>query len=127
MSIQIIGVADLERQLAALAEAFTEAELSEAVGEHSSVIVKRARRRAPKDTHALAEAIEVTEYSEPGRVDHVIGVDSPERGVVAVSQELGTEHHAAQPFLCPAFKSRKRTAGSKIRRRFRDRIEEQLL
>lgn len=54
-----------------------------------------AKDRAPKDTGALANSINVTKPAELARVI----ADGVEYGIY---QEFGTVRHGAQPFLTPA-------------------------
>lgn len=97
---RVTGVEDLARVYASLPDAIEIRVLEDAARAGAQVIADGAAVRAPRATGELAGSMVVeTELMSHGVVAKIGPTADAFHGLF---QELGTPHHAAQPFLRPA-------------------------
>ncbi|MFW6079534.1 MAG: HK97-gp10 family putative phage morphogenesis protein [Gemmatimonadota bacterium] len=121
VEIRVDGVADVERALRALPEATSGPALADALAYGAEPVRAEASRLAPRRTGQLAEEI-VTVAEVTGR-DRASARTGPSREAFhGLFQEIGTAHHAAQPFLRPAFDAMQ----AEVQRRTAERLGENL-
>lgn len=106
LSVSLNGVKDLQRQLRRLGTEVERKSLQDAVMAGAEVIRAEASRLAPRRTGRLAANIEAVLVKK--RKDQAIAHIGPNKEAwYGIFAELGTSHHPAQPFLRPAFDSKK--------------------
>lgn len=110
--IEIIGKEKLFYQLQALGDRCS-AVLESAVTEGGRVVADEAGPNAPKLTGVLGESIEV-ETTQSSRTIASVVVGFLKRAFYGKFQELGTSKMAANPFLRPAFDSKREAVKRKI-------------
>ncbi|WP_414440459.1 HK97-gp10 family putative phage morphogenesis protein [Burkholderia sp. 22PA0099] len=112
MSVQVIGLSDLQKDLQKLAKSQTRAVLRKATVAGAKVLAAGARKRAPKETGKLRKNIKAAALKQkdaPGlavagvRVSTKGGADSPTNAFYWRFVELGTRYSRAEPFIRPAF------------------------
>lgn len=120
--VRVDGVENMLRELRRVTDRATaEGELMDALMKGGEPIRDSARRRAPVGTEAvsrrrLSDGIVVRKPNNLYRRGAEIKV-APLREVAHANlQEFGTRHHAAQPFMRPAFDEQKHRAVEIVRR-----------
>jgi len=98
--VEVLGDEELLAKLRALGNKSGEA-LKPATLAGAGVVAETAEQKAPRRTDFLAEHI-VVELIEEEDTLVVAGVGPHKDAFWGTFQELGTPHHAAQPFLRPA-------------------------
>ena len=142
MPVVIKGWDQIERRMKALPQRVAKRELTSAVRAGANIIGKEARRRAPKgETGKLRRNVywfKVRARNTRYAVTYGIGVRSQGSYVGKVASygpkdayywhflEFGTRYQKAQPFLRPAFMTRRLKAVVTLRRRLWQGIEKQL-
>lgn len=122
MSATIKGSLDLSKKFGKLKHALRGKVLADAALEGAmEEIVPEAQRLAPRATGKGAESIRA-EVSAVTPVKAEVDVGWTQDHFYMLFQEFGTRFHAAQPFLRPAFDSRRRAATKTMRDHFRRRI-----
>lgn len=99
-STYVLGDDELLKELKALGDK-TEDILEPAAQDGAQVVADRAEQGAPKRTEFLATHVDV-EVSEKNRDEVIFDVGPEKEAFWGLFQEMGTPHHAAQPFLRPA-------------------------
>jgi HK97 gp10 family phage protein len=118
---KVEGLRELERALAELPKATAKNTLKRTLKLAAQPIADEAQRLAPRDTGKLAEGIMVTTKKpkkhkpKSGRAFAEVYIGPKARSVGAVPQEFGTVNHPAQPYMRPAWDSKKMTALDIIR------------
>lgn len=110
--IEILGDEELLRNLQALGDEAGEV-LEDATLAGAGVVAEIAEQKAPRRTDFLAEHI-VVEIVEAESDLVVAGVGPTKEAFWGIFQELGTPHHAAQPFLRPALDENEETVAREI-------------
>lgn len=115
----------LRRQMKRLPGVLRGRNLDDAILAAAEPIRADAARDAPRSPHPtrnkLAEhIISIITDRGPGKVE--VSVGPSRRAFQGFFQELGTEHHAAQPFLVPAFDTHKAEAVRNLRKALRSDI-----
>lgn len=118
MAKRVTGGSKLRRQLRMFERAFepgANTEITKAIETAARELTAEIRTRAPKDDMDLANAVQYKMSSDGLGAN--IGYSANKAGFrmkwkrggfVALFQEFGTRHHAAQPFIRPSFRSRLR-------------------
>jgi len=127
-AMKLIGLEGVQKNLRSAVKAVGKKPMKDAVLEAADKIVQEAKRRAPYRTGRLRRDIgkKVTLSSKTRAVVEVGHTRSRKEGRVifwAPMQEFGTPHHAAHPYLRPAFERHKRGAAQDIGERFWDNIK----
>lgn len=117
-AMQIHGGKELAARLRALPEAFTRAVVIGALTESAELMRARMAQLAPREPGApdLADNIGISVANRLGDVgggrwearhdeEHAVAVGPTKDFFYGLFQEYGTIHHAAQPFMRPAFDS----------------------
>jgi HK97 gp10 family phage protein len=118
---KVEGLRELERALAELPKATAKNTLKRTLKLAAQPIADEAQRLAPRDTGGLAEGIMVTAKKpkkhkpKSGRAFAEIYIGPKAKSRNAVPQEFGTSTSAAQPFMRPAWDSKKMEALEIIR------------
>jgi HK97 gp10 family phage protein len=141
-TIQITGLADLEKRLLDFPDKLARNILRGAIRAGAVVVQKEARSKAPKSTepHMLGKGNKRVEI-QPGTLKKSIKVrlapfrsrTQPVEYWIYVSkkawywkfQEFGTSRHAAQPFLRTGFETKKQEAVERIRDYLTARIDKE--
>jgi HK97 gp10 family phage protein len=119
------GADELNEALRAVGDRATGIILRDAAEAGAAVIAEEAARLAPKNTGALAEGIQVKAARiQQGRAQINVGISRDEWYGKLV--ELGTEKMAAQPFLRPAFDTKKEDAVKAVADALRDALQDVL-
>lgn len=104
MAINIRGFDQLESKLKSLSLVSQRLMLERAAKAGAILIRDRASLNAPVDTGRLSDSIIVVVKRSQNTKDAVVVHIGPAKfGFYGLFQELGTGHHAAQPFLLLAF------------------------
>lgn len=122
--VEVIGLKELERNARLLEDAI-EDELPDAVDAGAEVIEEEARRRAPRETGKGAEEID-REFREKDKTKAAVAVGPGGEGFWLLFQEVGTENHAAQPWLRPALDNKRDDAAAQFAKKMRLRIRKEL-
>lgn len=109
MAVTVKGGQELKAKLKLMSASLSAEELQRAVFPAAELIRAEASKRAPRRTGALADHI-ITEIADkgPGKITFAIGPDKDR--FYGVFVEFGTVKMSAQPFLFPAFESKKAEA-----------------
>lgn len=131
-SIKVEGLAELQRRMHELPQKLARSGLRSATNAGIQVIKKEAQAMAPEDTGRLKKAIFVKRSkSESSMTKEVfmvavrVGRKAQQKAQDAYywfMQEFGTQKQAAQPFMRPAFESKKQEAFEKFREKLRERL-----
>lgn len=139
-TINITGLADLEKRLAEFPDKLAKNVLRGAVRAGAVVIQKEARQRAPKDTGEMARDILVKSprQTDRGLITYHVYVRTGKKSRLAGKKrninrdsfywrfvEFGTVKMAAQPFMRPAFDIKKESAANAIRDYLSARIDKE--
>lgn len=137
MAGEIDGLRELDRKLAELGRQTGVKVLQQACGAAMTPVVNAARQMAPKGSKAhrtykgrlvapgfLSRNIKKRTYKDKaGRWAGAFVGASREAFYGPMFQELGTKHHAAQPFLQPAFENNRATVENRLKAELRKRID----
>lgn len=118
----IVGLDELERKFKALGYTVQVATLRKALRAAGTAIRDEASRLAPKDTGALSQNMTMRLKDvdiNSGQID--IGPSKDE--FYGLFQELGTAFLSPQPFLNPAFESKREEAINAMKEKLRTEIE----
>ena len=110
VSGNITGLKELAKNSAKLKKSFAASTLRTALRNAAAPVRKDARDNAPREEGILRKEIK-TKAKVTKRGYGYADIGFTERGFYGGFQELGTSHHAAQPFLRPALE-RKAADGS---------------
>lgn len=101
----IVGLREVEKNMRNLRKATAKAALKRAATKGLEPFARAARRLAPKDEDYLSENIEVSEKTRgrPPRIGAVQVYAGPTNPRAAMFQEFGTEDHAPQAYMRPAW------------------------
>lgn len=106
MARALLGFEELDRKFAALSRETQGKELERAAHEGMDVIREAAETLAPRRTGLLAQNLdqETVQAIATAATIHMAPEGDAWYGIL---QEIGTEHHPAQPFMRPAFDATK--------------------
>ena len=105
-ALSISGLDELKRKLIAVANKTRGKFVVSALAAGAAEVLEEAQRLAPFDTGELAQDIQ-TRVAKRSSTMAVVLVGNTRRIYYAHMQEFGTAHHAAQPYLRPAFDAKK--------------------
>ena len=132
VTFDVHGLDDIERKLKALGGRAAERALSSGLRAGAAVIVREARKRAPKRTGKLRKNIYSFKIKKKNRthaVEYGVGVrvkgkpKDPKNAFYWSFIEFGTSKVPARPFLRPALKAGHSSAVTAMRRKVLQRIE----
>lgn len=116
VTIKIEGLRELDQALGQLPKATAKAALRRVLTEAAEPLARTARQLAPRDEFHLYESIDVStrlsrrqrglhkQETSPAFQEMFVGTNNP----AGVQQEFGNRRHGAQPFMRPAWDSKKR-------------------
>lgn len=122
---KVVGTRKLRRKIKRLQADVRGDLLAEAALEGAKPIAEDAQRRAPVRTGLLESEVIAVEFKRRRKGHSAeVGVGPSVKAPHGILQELGTAHHAAQPFLRPAFQAKRGRAVLRIGARLRRSIEQ---
>lgn len=119
---KIIGDEELIRKFRELDRAMAGDVLEEAVLEGAELIREDASQRAPRKTGNLARNI-IKETMQKDQGKATAGVGPNKDAFYGLFVEMGTSKMDAQPFLFPAYESKKKEVKLAIRDKLREAID----
>lgn len=120
-TVKVHGLRELQRALKQMPKAVAGNVLAKTLSEAGEPFARRATALAPVLTGALKASI-VVGRAKKTRTSATVAI-GPGPHPQGVFQEFGTAHHAAQPFMRPAWDAHKHRALDEIVRALRERIE----
>lgn len=110
-TVKLVGMDEIERKLAQVKGATAKNKMRKVLREAGEPVARRARALAPSDEGDLQESIDVSPLlNRSQRREHPKGYFAdleihigPSGLVQGITQEFGTIHHAANPFMRPAW------------------------
>ena len=128
VSCEITGLDELEKMLKELAPKAAKTALRRAVREGMKIFQAAAEEKAPRDTGALADNINIKTKAGGGDGDDTSGsieaVAGPgKKQFYGLFQEYGTRFQKAQPFMTPAYEENKDAVLETFVSDLRDEIE----
>lgn len=106
---EVKGLKQLEAELKKLPRATRKNNARKALRMGGEILARDARLRAPRDEYNLLESIDVLPNAMPPSppIAPVMMYIGPGRHPQAITQEFGTEHHPPQPFMRPAWDTKR--------------------
>lgn len=121
-TMKLTGMEGLSKQFSAVVKAVGKKPLLKAVQRAADEIVEEAQRRAPVESGDLKRDIRAMKAKSTAKTAR-IKIGNTKTIFYAHMQEFGTVHHAAQPYLRPAFDTKKAKAAQGIGEDFWSDIE----
>ncbi|QXE85968.1 HK97 gp10 family phage protein [Geomonas nitrogeniifigens] len=138
-TIEIKGLAELEKRLQALPDKLAKNVLTRALRAGAAVFRDEAKRIAPKDTGEMARDIMLKKPRKGNGLEYQVYVRSGKKSRMAGKKrnvdrdsfywrfvEFGTAKMAAKPFMRPAFEAKRQEAIEKVRESLAANIDKEL-